>query len=131
MIASNRNRFRLFSIDPDRFKTREDVEVYAKNLKRKVGRYWNLAVVLIGFMVFALDVNSLAKTTPQIYMAFLEAAITGGIIGYIVKASERAFTALVDMISNRAIDTIKETDKEKRPKTDWVMETMDKLKKKA
>ena len=119
---------RLFDVNEDRFRSKDEVEAYAKSLKRKVGRYWNLAAFLVGFVVFALDVNSLAKTNPQIYMAFIEAALTGGIIGYIVKASERAFTAIVDRMTDNIKDGIKETKPVQMPEEkDWIKEVDDKI----
>ena len=119
---------RLFYVNEDRFRSKDEVEAYAKSLKRKVGRYWNLAAFLVGFVVFALDVNSLAKTNPQIYMAFIEAALTGGIIGYIVKASERAFTAIVDRMTDNIKDGIKETKPVQMPEEkDWIKEVEDKI----
>lgn len=119
---------KLFYVNEDRFRSKDEVEAYAKSLKRKVGKYWNLAAFLVGFVVFALDVNSLAKTNPQIYMAFIEAALTGGIIGYIVKASERAFTAIVDRMTDNIKDGIKETKPVQMPEEkDWIKEVDDKI----
>ena len=119
---------RLFYVNEDRFKSKADVEAYAKRLKRKVGKYWNLAAFLIGFVVFALDVNSLARTNTQIYMAFIEAAVTGGVIGYIVKASEKAFTTIVDKMTANIKDGIKETKPVQTPEEkDWIKKVDDKI----
>ena len=84
------------------FENIEELKSRVKDFKKKLSRYWDLASVLIGFVAFAFALSGLSKSTSPIYLIFIEAAITGGVIGFIASAFRNAAYTVLDGIVQRA-----------------------------
>ncbi len=95
------------------FTSIEELNKTIKSYKKQISKWWTLIAVLIGFIVFAFTLNGLAKNPNMaIYLIFIQAAVTGGIIAFIVKAFEKAAFAILDAIADRKADELKKEEKE-------------------
>ena len=84
------------------FKTKEDIDRFAKRQKKKINKWWNLITILIGFVSFAYTMSNLSKNhSLTILFIVINAVVTAIVISIIFKAFEKIPNALIDEMVRR------------------------------